>query len=310
MTTTPLSTDVLVQVRNLSVAFRAGQSTSLAVKGVSFNIARGETVALVGESGSGKTVSALSIMKLLNYPAASHPTGEIYFEGRNLLTATENEMREIRGRRISIIFQEPMTSLNPLHTIEAQVSEILQIHRGLSVEAARARTLDLLQKVGIRDPEKRLTAFPHQLSGGQRQRVMIAMALANEPDLLIADEPTTALDVTIQAQILELLKKLQAEMGMAMLLITHDLGIVRKMANRVYVMKSGEVVEEGDAEQVFTRPQHAYTKHLVAAEPKGRPPITDSSQPVVVETLDLKVWFPIRAKRLTTLRRSTASHYS
>ena len=304
MTTPPLSTDVLVQVRNLGVAFKAGQAVSTAVKGVSFNIARGETVALVGESGSGKTVSALSIMKLLNYPAASHPTGEIYFEGRNLLNLSEDEMREIRGRRISIIFQEPMTSLNPLHTIERQVSEIVQVHRGLGPEAARARTLDLLHKVGIRDPEKRLTAYPHQMSGGQRQRVMIAMALANEPDLLIADEPTTALDVTIQAQILELLKKLQAEMGMAMLLITHDLGIVRRMANRVYVMKSGEVVEEGAAEQVFTRPQHAYTKHLVAAEPKGKPGLPDDSQPIVVETQDLKVWFPIRKGLL----RKTVDH--
>jgi microcin C transport system ATP-binding protein len=300
----PLTTDVLVQVRDLSVAFRAGQATSLAVKNVSFNITRGETVALVGESGSGKTVSALSILRLLNYPAASHPTGEIYFEGRNLLNATEDEMREIRGKRISIIFQEPMTSLNPLHTIEQQVAEILQIHRGLDIAAARVRTLDLLQKVGIRDPEKRLAAFPHQLSGGQRQRVMIAMALANEPDLLIADEPTTALDVTIQAQILELLKRLQAEMGMAMLLITHDLGIVRKMANRVYVMKSGEVVEEGSAEQVFTHPNHTYTRQLVAAEPKGRPPQVDDGAPVVVETQNLKVWFPIRKGLL----RKTVDH--
>ncbi len=301
---TPLTTDVLVQVRNLSVAFRAGQTSSLAVKNVSFNITRGETVALVGEFGSGKTVSALSILRLLNYPAASHPSGEVYFEGRNLLNASEDEMREIRGKRISIIFQEPMTSLNPLHTIEQQVAEILQIHRGLDNAAARARTLDLLQKVGIRDPERRLAAFPHQLSGGQRQRVMIAMALANEPDLLIADEPTTALDVTIQAQILELLKKLQSEMGMAMLLITHDLGIVRKMANRVYVMKSGEVVEEGSAEQVFTQPRHAYTKQLVAAEPKGRPPLADDSAPVVVETQNLKVWFPIKKGFL----RKTVDH--
>ena len=292
--TTPTSSEVLVQVRDLSVAFRAGQTTTLAVKHVSFNIAPGETVALVGESGSGKTVSALSILRLLNYPAASHPTGEIYFEGRNLLNATEDEMRAIRGKRISIIFQEPMTSLNPLHTIEQQVSEIVQIHRGIDGASARALTIDLLEKVGIREPAKRLAAYPHQLSGGQRQRVMIAMALANEPDLLIADEPTTALDVTIQAQILELLKKLQSEMGMAMLLITHDLGIVRKMAQRVYVMKSGEIVEEGAAEQVFTKPKHPYTQHLVAAEPKGRPPQPDDSARVVVETQDLKVWFPIR----------------
>ncbi len=302
--TTPPPTDMLVQVRNLSVAFRAGHTTTTAVRSVSFNIGRGENVALVGESGSGKTVSALSILKLLNYPAASHPSGEIFFEGRNLLTAGEDEMREIRGRRISIIFQEPMTSLNPLHSIEQQVSEILQIHRGLDKRAARARTLDLLLKVGIREPEKRLAAYPHQLSGGQRQRVMIAMALANEPDLLIADEPTTALDVTIQAQILELLKSLQAEMGMAMLLITHDLGIVRKMANRVYVMKAGKIVEEGAAEDVFTRPKHPYTQHLVAAEPKGRPPLPDDSAPLVVETDDLKVWFPIRKG----LFRKTVDH--
>ncbi len=254
--------------------------------------------------GSGKTVSALSVLRLLNYPAASHPSGEIYFEGRNLLNATEEEMRDIRGKRISIIFQEPMTSLNPLHTIEQQVMEILQIHRGMDDGAARARTLDLLQKVGIRDPEKRLAAYPHQLSGGQRQRVMIAMALANEPDLLIADEPTTALDVTIQAQILELLKQLQAEMGMAMLLITHDLGIVRKMAGRVYVMKSGEVVEDGTAEQVFTRPAHPYTRQLIAAEPKGRPPSSDDSAETVIEVQDLKVWFPIKKGLL----RKTVDH--
>ena len=301
---TVLSTDVLLQVRDLSVAFRAGRESSLAVKNVSFNIGRGETVALVGESGSGKTVSALSVLRLLNYPAASHPSGEIYFEGRNLLNATEEEMRDIRGKRISIIFQEPMTSLNPLHTIEQQVMEILQIHRGMDDGAARARTLDLLQKVGIRDPEKRLAAYPHQLSGGQRQRVMIAMALANEPDLLIADEPTTALDVTIQAQILELLKQLQAEMGMAMLLITHDLGIVRKMAGRVYVMKSGEVVEDGTAEQVFTRPAHPYTRQLIAAEPKGRPPSSDDSAETVIEVQDLKVWFPIKKGLL----RKTVDH--
>jgi microcin C transport system ATP-binding protein len=301
---TVLSTDVLLQVRDLSVAFRAGRESSLAVKNVSFNIGRGETVALVGESGSGKTVSALSVLRLLNYPAASHPSGEIYFEGRNLLNATEEEMRDIRGKRISIIFQEPMTSLNPLHTIEQQVMEILQIHRGMDNGAARARTLDLLQKVGLRDPEKRLAAYPHQLSGGQRQRVMIAMALANEPDLLIADEPTTALDVTIEAQILELLKQLQAERVMAMLLITHDLGIVRKMAGRVYVMKSGEVVEDGTAEQVFTRPAHPYTRQLIAAEPKGRPPSSDDSAETVIEVQDLKVWFPIKKGLL----RKTVDH--
>ena len=298
MTSPPNPT--LVNVRNLSVDFRAGRAVSHAVRNVSFTIGKGETVALVGESGSGKTVSALSILRLLNYPAASHPTGEIFFAGKDLLAATEAEMRDIRGSRISIIFQEPMTSLNPLHTIEKQVGEILRIHRGLDAAAARARTLELLAKVGIRDPEKRLAAYPHQLSGGQRQRVMIAMALANEPDLLIADEPTTALDVTIQAQILELLADLQRELHMAMLLITHDLGIVRKMADRVYVMKSGEVVETGDAAQVFRAPQHPYTQHLLSAEPKGRAPATDDTAPVVVETTDLKIWFPIKRGMLRT----------
>jgi len=297
-------TETLVQVRNLAVDFRSGASVTHAVRGVSFSIGRGETVALVGESGSGKTVSALSILRLLNYPAASHPTGEIYFRGKNLLACSEEELREIRGRRISIIFQEPMTSLNPLHTIEQQVGEIIQLHGDLDDGATRIRTIELLTRVGIRDPEKRLAAYPHQLSGGQRQRVMIAMALANEPDLLIADEPTTALDVTIQAQILELLAELRRELGMAMLLITHDLGIVRKMADRVYVMKSGEVVEQGECARVFARPEHAYTRHLLAAEPKGRPPESDDSAPVVVETDSLKVWFPIKRGLL----RRTVDH--
>ena len=284
----------LVDVRNLAVSFRSGQAETRAVKGVSFRIGKGETVALVGESGSGKSVSALSILRLLPYPTASHPTGEIRFEGRDLLKASEDEMRKIRGSRISIIFQEPMTSLNPLHTIERQVGEVLQLHGGLDGGAVRARVLELLNKVGINEPEKRLDAYPHQLSGGQRQRVMIAMALANEPDLLIADEPTTALDVTIQAQILELLRELQKELGMAMLLITHDLGIVRSMAGRVYVMQNGEIVEEAATEKLFVSPSHAYTRHLLAAEPKGKPPAHDASQPAVVETGNLKVWFPIR----------------
>ena len=297
-------TETLLHARKLSVAFTQGGKTTTAVDRVSFTIGRGETVALVGESGSGKTVSALSILRLLAYPAASHPTGEIFFRGRNLLAATEEEMQRIRGDQISIIFQEPMTSLNPLHTIEKQVGEILRVHRGMGEVEARARVLELLQKVGIREPEKRLGAFPHQLSGGQRQRVMIAMALANEPDLLIADEPTTALDVTIQAQILELLKDLQREMGMAMLLITHDLGIVRKMAERIYVMKSGLIVEEGATARVFGAPEHPYTRHLLAAEPKGAPPVLDETRPVVVETDDLKVWFPIKKGLL----RRTVDH--
>ncbi|MGE3064033.1 MAG: ABC transporter ATP-binding protein [Hyphomicrobiaceae bacterium] len=294
----------LVDVRDLSVAFQSDGREHLAVDRVSFTIGRGETVALVGESGSGKTVSALSIMRLLPYPAASHPTGQILFQGKDLLKASEADMRSIRGHRISIIFQEPMTSLNPLHTIERQVSEILKLHRGLDDAAARKRTLELLAKVGIRDPEKRLAAYPHQLSGGQRQRVMIAMALANEPDLLIADEPTTALDVTIQAQILELLRNLRSELGMAMLLITHDLGIVRRMADRVYVMNKGEIVEQNTAEALFASPQHPYTRHLLSAEPKGQPPRSDASAPVVLETDDLKVWFPIKRGAL----RRTVDH--
>ncbi len=285
--------DTLVNVKNLSVDFRQGETVTQAVKGISFNIGKGETVALVGESGSGKSVSALSILQLLQYPAASHPTGEIWFEGRDILKMKPAELRGIRGSKISIIFQEPMTSLNPLHTIEKQVGEVLKVHRGMDEKAARVRTLELLEKVGIREPEKRLSSYPHQLSGGQRQRVMIAMALANEPDLLIADEPTTALDVTIQAQILELLAQLQKEMGMAMLLITHDLGIVRRMAERVYVMQAGSIVEEGATEEIFTAPKHAYTKQLLAAEPKGKPPQSVETGQVVVETDNLKVWFPI-----------------
>ncbi|MEQ1653889.1 MAG: ABC transporter ATP-binding protein [Hyphomicrobium sp.] len=283
----------LVDVKNLSVEFGEGVDAARVVKGVSFNIAKGETVALVGESGSGKTVSALSILKLL--PAsATHPTGEIWFEGTDILKADEAFMRTIRGDKISIIFQEPMTTLNPLHTIEKQVGEIIKLHQDVGEAEIRTRVIDLLHKVGIRDPEKRLDSYPHQLSGGQRQRVIIATALANEPDLLIADEPTTALDVTIQAQILELLKKLQKEMGMAMLLITHDLGIVRRMADRVYVMQNGAIVETGSAQGVFEQPKHPYTKHLIEAEPKGAPPETNLSGPVVVETENLKVWFPIK----------------
>ena len=288
-----MSATPLVSVKNLSVEFGHGPSASRVVRNVSFDIGNGETVALVGESGSGKTVSAMSILRLLP-TSASHPTGEILFEGRDILKANEREMRKVRGKRISIIFQEPMTTLNPLHTIEVQVGEIIKLHQGLSDAATRAKVIQLLTKVGIRDPENRLDSYPHQLSGGQRQRVMIAIALANEPDLLIADEPTTALDVTIQAQILELLKKLQKEMGMAMLLITHDLGIVRRMADRVYVMQNGEIVETGAAQDVFEKPQHPYTRHLLAAEPKGQPPASNLSGKVVLETDDLKVWFPIK----------------
>jgi microcin C transport system ATP-binding protein len=284
----------LLDIRDLSVAFRQGSKTILAVDHVSFAIGKGETVALVGESGSGKSVSALSVMKLLPYPSASHPSGEILFKGQELLHANENTLRKVRGNDITMIFQEPMTSLNPLHTVERQIGEILEVHQGLSGSARRRRIIDLLTKVGIRDPQTRLEDFPHQLSGGQRQRVMIAMALANNPDLLIADEPTTALDVTVQAQILKLLKDLQVETQMAMLLITHDLGIVRHMADKVCIMQRGKIVEAGETEKVFTRPQHAYTKMLLAAEPKGKPPRTDRSAPVVVSADKLKIWFPIK----------------
>ena len=286
--------DRLIDVRNLSVEFQSGETVSRVVKGIDFDIKSGETVALVGESGSGKTVSALSVMGLL--PAsATHPTGEIIYEGRDILKLNERELRGLRGDNISMIFQEPMSSLNPLHSIEKQVGEVLKLHRGMEGTALRARVLELLDKVGIRGAEGRLKAYPHELSGGQRQRVMIAMALACEPDLLIADEPTTALDVTIQAQILQLLEDLKQEFNMALLLITHDLAIVRKLADRVSVMNHGEIVEQGKTEAIFTDPQHAYTKHLLSAEPSGEPPEEDLSAPVIIETDDLKVWFPIKA---------------
>jgi len=273
-----MSDSPLLSIRDLSVSFRQGAQETLAVDRISFDIARGETVALVGESGSGKSVSALSVLRLLPYPAASHPSGEILYNGVDILAADEATQRKVRGNEISMIFQEPMTSLNPLHTIERQVGEVLKLHRGMGDRAARERTLELLEQVGIRDPEKRLDSFPHQLSGGQRQRVMIAMALANEPDLLIADEPTTALDVTVQAQILELLADLRRKKSMSMLFITHDLGIVRKVADRVCVMTDGKIVESGPTEQIFANPQHAYTRHLIEAEPKGRPPKADPTQ--------------------------------
>jgi microcin C transport system ATP-binding protein len=284
----------LVRVEDLSVDFRSSGKDTQAVRNVSFDIGKGETVALVGESGSGKTVTALSILRLLPYPAASHPSGSILFKGEDLMALPPDGLRHVRGNQISMIFQEPMTSLNPLHTIEQQIGEVLKIHRGLSDRAARERVLDLLGKVGIEDPKGRLASYPHQLSGGQRQRVMIAMALANEPDLLIADEPTTALDVTIQAQILDLLLQLKDEFNMAMLLITHDLGIVRKMADRVYVMNNGEIVERGATADIFAVPQHPYTKHLLASEPKGSPPAANAKAPVILAAKDLRVWFPIR----------------
>ncbi|WP_291551690.1 ABC transporter ATP-binding protein [Bosea sp. (in: a-proteobacteria)] len=284
----------LLSVEDLSVAFRQGGRETLAVDHVSFSVDRGETVAIVGESGSGKSVSALSILKLLNYPAASHPSGKVLFKGQDLIAADEDAMRKVRGNDITMVFQEPMTSLNPLHSIEKQIGEILELHKGLRGEAARARTLELLGLVGIRDAESRLGAYPHQLSGGQRQRVMIAMALANEPDLLIADEPTTALDVTVQAQILKLLKELQGRLGMAMLFITHDLGIVRRIADRVVVMLKGKVVEEGPVAEIFANPQHAYTTRLLAAEPKGRPEPVPANAATLLEAGPMKIWFPIK----------------
>jgi microcin C transport system ATP-binding protein len=287
-------TEPLLSVQDLSVAFRQGGGDTLAVDRISFDIMPGETVALVGESGSGKSVSALSVLKLLPYPSAHHPSGKILFKGRDLIAADEDEMRKVRGDDITMVFQEPMTSLNPLHTIERQVGEILRLHRGLSEKQARARTLELLALVGIRDAESRLDAFPHQLSGGQRQRVMIAMCLANEPDLLIADEPTTALDVTVQAQILKLMAELKSRLGMAMLFITHDLGIVRKIADRVCVMLKGQIVEHGTVEKVFGNPQHPYTQRLLAAEPKGRANPIAAGAPTVVEAGPIKVWFPIK----------------
>jgi len=287
--------DPLLQIRNLGVRFRMPGGAVDAVKKVSFDIAKGETVALVGESGSGKSVTALSVLQLLPYPLARHPEGSsIVFNGRQLIGADDKTLRDVRGDQISMIFQEPMTSLNPLHTVEKQINETLFLHKGMNKDQARARTLDLLKMVGIPDAVKRLNAYPHELSGGQRQRVMIAMALANEPDLLIADEPTTALDVTIQAQILKLLKELQRDLGMAMLMITHDLGIVRKMADKVCVMTHGEIVEQGNEEEIFERPQHPYTQRLLAAEPKGRPITAAADAPVVMEGDDVKVYFPIR----------------
>ena len=283
-----------LEVQDLSVSFRVEEREIPAVRHLSFHLERGEAVALVGESGSGKTVTALSVLQLLPYPKASHPSGSILVDGTEVIGASQRTLSQVRGNRISMIFQEPMTSLNPLHTIEKQVNEVLYVHKGLSHESARARTLELLHLVGLAEAETRLSAYPHQLSGGQRQRVMIAMALANEPDLLIADEPTTALDVTIQAQILKLLKDLQKRLGMALLLITHDLGIVRRMADRVCVMTEGEIVEHGPTERIFESPQHPYTRHLLAAEPKGAPVTAEAEASAVMAARELKVYFPIR----------------
>ncbi|WP_424985527.1 ABC transporter ATP-binding protein [Microbulbifer sp. S227A] len=282
----------LLTVENLRVSFSQDGQFSPAVRGVSFSLDRGETVALVGESGSGKSVTALSTVALLGDSA--HVEGSVTYDGQQMIGAPERLLRKVRGNDISFIFQEPMTSLNPLHTIERQLSESLALHQGLAGQAARDRILDLLTKVGIRDPETRLGAYPHQLSGGQRQRVMIAMALANKPDILIADEPTTALDVTIQAQILELLADLKKQENMGLLFITHDLGIVRRVADRVCVMKGGEIVETGPTAEIFENPRHPYTQKLLAAEPSGQPGPVPADAQEVASTDQLKVWFPIQ----------------
>ena len=288
-------TEAILQIKDLSVDFRVESGKSHAVKGVSFEINPGETLAIVGESGSGKSVTALSILQLLPYSSASHPSGSILYRGQELMGADEATLQHARGNNISMIFQEPMTALNPLHVVEHQIGEVLSLHKNLNAAQARTRILELLLLVGIPEPEKRLNAYPHQLSGGQRQRVMIAMALANEPEILIADEPTTALDVTIQAQILNLLKELQSQLGMALILITHDLAVVRHMADRVLVMTGGEIVEQAATRDIFERPQHSYTKHLLAAEPGGKPAHPPDDADVVMTAEDLRVWFPIKA---------------
>ena len=284
----------LLSVRDLAVSFGRGAREVRAVRGVSFDIGEAETVALVGESGSGKSVTALSALRLLPYPHAWQPGGSIRFAGENVLTASSSRMRALRGDRMAIVFQEPLTSLNPLHSIEKQIAEVLFIHKKMTAAQTRARVVELLHLVGLGEAESRLSDLPHTFSGGQQQRVLIAIALANEPDLLIADEPTTALDVTIQAQILALLKDLQARLRMALLLITHDLGIVRKMAERVCVMHDGLIVEQGRVSDIFASPQHAYTRRLLEAEPKGRPQPASDAAPELLSAADARVWFPIK----------------
>ncbi|WP_419736615.1 ABC transporter ATP-binding protein [Pseudomonas sp. COR18] len=298
-----MNQDNLIEIRDLAVEFVVGEQRQRVVENVSFDIRRGETLALVGESGSGKSVTAHSILRLLPYPLAHHPSGSIQYAGQDMLTLKEKTLRHIRGNRIAMIFQEPMTSLNPLHSIEKQINEVLAIHKGLTGKVATKRTLELLELVGIPEPHKRLKALPHELSGGQRQRVMIAMALANEPELLIADEPTTALDVTVQLKILDLLKELQARLGMALLLISHDLNLVRRIAHRVCVMQQGRIVEQADCEALFSQPQHPYTCELLSAEPSGAPAANPVGAPLL-EIEDLKVWFPIRKGLL----RRTVDH--
>ena len=289
-----MNATVLLNVTNLSVDFRINNKQVHAVKNVSFQLEKGKTLALVGESGSGKSVSALSILQLLPYPTASHPSGSILVNGQEVMNLNTDQLRKIRGNQVSMIFQEPMTSLNPLHRVEKQIREVLFLHKGLTGTEATARVLELLTLVGIRDPQQKLLAYPHELSGGQRQRVMIAMALANEPELLIADEPTTALDVTIQAQILQLLAELQKKLGMAILLITHDLGIVRHYSDQVCIMSQGEIVESGDTAKVFAAPQHEYSMMLLRAEPKGEPSAVPAQSEMLLSTNALDVWFPIK----------------
>ena len=289
-----MNATVLLNVTNLSVDFRINNKQVHAVKNVSFQLEKGKTLALVGESGSGKSVSALSILQLLPYPTASHPSGSILVNGQEVMNLNTDQLRKIRGNQVSMIFQEPMTSLNPLHRVEKQIREVLYLHKGLTGTEATARVLELLTLVGIRDPQQKLFAYPHELSGGQRQRVMIAMALANEPELLIADEPTTALDVTIQAQILQLLAELQKKLGMAILLITHDLGIVRHYSDQVCIMSQGEIVESGDTAKVFASPQHEYSMMLLRAEPKGEPAAVPAQSEMLLSTNALDVWFPIK----------------
>jgi microcin C transport system ATP-binding protein len=291
---TPSDARRVLDVRDLRVRFALPHALVDAVRGISFHIDRGETLALVGESGSGKSVTALSILQLLPYPVASHPSGSIRLLGHEMIGAPERELREMRGNRAAMIFQEPLTALNPLHRVERQIGEILRLHKKIDNRAVRKRTLELLDLVGIDRPEIRLRSFPHQLSGGQRQRVMIAMALANDPDLLIADEPTTALDVTIQAQILALLKDVQRRMGMAMLIITHNLQVVERIADRVAVMTNGEIVETGPVTQVLDAPQHPYTKRLIDSEPEGEPAPVPANAETILAARDMRVWFPIK----------------
>lgn len=283
----------LLSIEDLSVEFLSGETVQRAVNNISFSILKGETLALVGESGSGKSVTAHSILRLLPYPLARHPSGKIMYQDKDLLAATPEYLRNVRGNRIAMIFQEPMSSLNPLHTIEKQINEILILHKGMNAKQASVRTLELLKLVEIPNPAQRMNAYPHELSGGQRQRVMIAMALANEPQLLIADEPTTALDVTVQQTILELLSDLQERLGMSILLISHDLNLVRRVAHRVCVMRNGEIVEQAACAEIFRNPQHPYTQELLGAEPSGQP-VPHSPSETLLETCDLRVWFPIK----------------